>query len=516
MLNSKAKEKPKVLLAAQELMDKGEYKEALQVLNDFEQKEELTNEDLHSYYYLKSSLLFEIGNTQEAQKFAHLAYNASQEMGQNVKIVESLILKAKLLVRQPKECLNAVVKAEDLLKTISPELLPNLKKKKASLAWIKGWAYYYERDSINALKFAERSLKLREELGNKKEILFSLNLLGFLNILFKYDLDRSLILSEHAMKIAEEIGKHSCRKQIAGIMLNLGMISAFRGELNSALDYYKQSLAILEEFEDIFWILGTLNNIALIYWRQGDVDKALELCEKNYTLSKEYETPRANSIYLSNLVALNIEIGDLEKANLYLRKLKELKNQEENEFINKIYSFFKAKLLKKSTQVGDQARAEELFKQIIERDTSSYYHIQIGASINLCDMLLVKLYETNDLKLFDEIQLYTIRIHDLAKNQRIPQLLVETFLLQAKLQLIIFDFKKAQRSLAQALHICEKYGLKMLAVRITKEQDELKNKLNKWEELKKSEAKLSVRMDLAGVGDQVNRMLKKRTSLGRY
>ena len=74
---------------------------------------------------------------------------------------------------------------------------------------------------------------------------------------------------------------------------------------------------------------------------------------------------------------------------------------------------------------------------------------------------------------------------DLAKNLHSYLLLAETFLLQAKLQLLTFDLKAAKSLLTQALHICKKYGLTGLAVQITKNQDELANQLNKWEESKK-------------------------------
>jgi len=502
-------EKRKELLVAQELMDKGEYKEGLLLLNDFEEKEEVTNEDLHSYYFLKSSLLLEIRNFKEAQKYAHLAYEESQKLGDNLKIVDTLILMSKVLVRQPNDCLNVVVRAENLIKTISPELGTNLKQKEASLAWVKSWAYFFNGDSIKSLKFAESSLKFQEEIGNKKSIISSLVQLGHIYTIYKGDMNRSLIFAERAMKIAEAIGNRSCRFNIAHNLRNLGNISALRGELNNALDYFKQSLAILEEFEDKGLIMGSLNNIALTHWRQGDLENALEVLEKNYTLNKEYGTPWLNSISLGNLVELNIERGDLEKANLYLRKLKELKNQEENEFINNMYSFSKAIMLKKSTRIRDQAKAEEIFKRIIEGETSTHSEVTINAIINLCDLLIAELRTSNNLEILDELEPLITQLLEISKTQHVFPILGEVYLLKAKIALITLDIKGARKLLSRAQEIAEKYGLNKLAMDISNEHDKLLNNLDIWENIKEPEVPLAKRMELARLGRQMDKMVKK-------
>ncbi len=85
--------------------------------------------------------------------------------------------------------------------------------------------------------------------------------------------------------------------------------------------------------------------------------------------------------------------------------------------------------------------------------------------------------------------------------------------LQEKLRLVTFEFKEAQELLAQALDIAHIHGLKLLARRVENEQTELSKNFIKWEKLRTSGGKISERMDLARVDDQIQILLQKRSYL---
>jgi len=174
-----------------------------------------------------------------------------------------------------------------------------------------------------------------------------------------------------------------------------------------------------------------------------------------------------------------------------------------------IYDLTKALVLKKSPNNGDKLRARELLKKILERNEVDF-ESKIIALLNLCDLLLVELHQTNNIKILDDINLYIQQILDIAKEQKSYWLLAETHLFRAKLKLIIFEFEEAQQLLTQALHIAEKYGQNLLTKQITNEQEGLSKTLNKWEKLKGSNANFTTRLDLAGLDSQIRRMLKKR------
>ena len=85
--------------------------------------------------------------------------------------------------------------------------------------------------------------------------------------------------------------------------------------------------------------------------------------------------------------------------------------------------------------------------------------------------------------------------------------------LQAKLKLVMFEFKEAQELLVQALNNANKYGLNLLARRVENEQAELSKNYLKWEKLRTSGGKISERMDLARLDDQIQILLQKRNYL---
>ncbi|MFX1554850.1 MAG: hypothetical protein ACFFBV_13050, partial [Promethearchaeota archaeon] len=86
----------------------------------------------------------------------------------------------------------------------------------------------------------------------------------------------------------------------------------------------------------------------------------------------------------------------------------------------------------------------------------------------------------------------------------------ETFILQAKLALLNFDIKSARLFLTKAQKIAESYSMKRLAMKISIEHDELLRKTKMWENLKISEVSLSERLELTGLNEQMENMVKRR------
>jgi len=156
-----------------------------------------------------------------------------------------------------------------------------------------------------------------------------------------------------------------------------------------------------------------------------------------------------------------------------------------------------------------------LLEQIINEEIISF-DIYIAALLELCDLLLINLQDTNDLKLLDIIQPHVNKIIEIAsKHEKVHSywLLVKIYLFQAKLELITLDLNEAQRSLITAHQIAENHGLNLLILRILNEQDELQKQFTKWESFKNSKVIIAERIELAHVDEQLVRMLRKRVHL---
>jgi hypothetical protein len=189
--------------------------------------------------------------------------------------------------------------------------------------------------------------------------------------------------------------------------------------------------------------------------------------------------------------------------------LEQLNSQLKDKQFNLMYLFDKAILLKTSPRISNKGKAEEILKGILEEEDTTY-ELVIRALLNLCELLLTELRITNDLEVLDELNQFIARLLDIAEKSHSYSILCETLLIQAKLALISLNLEKAQRLLTQGQKIAEKYGLDLLAKKISNEHDDLLKQLEMWEKLKKSKAPLAERLELSRLNEQMENMLRKR------
>ncbi|MFX1532556.1 MAG: hypothetical protein ACFFBC_15670, partial [Promethearchaeota archaeon] len=104
----------------------------------------------------------------------------------------------------------------------------------------------------------------------------------------------------------------------------------------------------------------------------------------------------------------------------------------------------------------------------------------------------------------------------IAKNQKLYWLLVESYLIDIKFDLITLDLKKAQKTLTEAQEIAEKYSMNQLVERISIEQKNLFKQRNKWLKLRDSDIKIVELANLIPLKEQINYMLKKREMFKRF
>lgn len=502
----------KELTDAQKFMDKGEFKESLQVLKILEDNENLGDRDRLECHSLKSSVLYELGRLEDAYTLANLTYQESQKLGEDLQAIDSLILMAKIsaLVMKFDDAFEFTKQSEALLKTLTKESQIVIKKREAPIAWLNGWNSLFQGDNERGLKYAEHSLKLHEELNNKNDIGLSLTLIGHIYCISKGELVEGLKYAECSQEIAMEIkikSFSSCLLIASNFQL-LGNIYSMKGELDLALTYYEESLLISEEFDISISISSNLINIANAYWLKGELDRALEIFEREFTTRKSKDDSWMYGTILSNLVEISIDMGNLDSAKKYLERLRELENQEESVFINLSYRYCKASILKTSSRIRDHAKAEELFKEIIKEALN--HEFVINALIHLCDLLLKELSVINYQEILEEIEPLVNQLSEYAKAQHSYRVLGETYLLQTKIALINLDIKEARQLLTEAEKLAEKYGLQLLTIKISNEHDELLNNIALWDNLKQSESSLPERIELTRLNEHMEQMVRKR------
>ncbi|MFW9970340.1 MAG: tetratricopeptide repeat protein [Candidatus Odinarchaeota archaeon] len=497
------------LARAEELFDTGKLDEAFEILNDWYQFEELNPEQRNYFQFLKGLILFFQNKYEPLIELGKQIHKEGQVLNDNLQILEGLflIVMGLGLANKFDKAVKVIDEAELVIRKIShfPEKL--LIARNVRINILKAWINIEIGNEELAQSCLRFILKAEKEIGTTFEIIWA-NLL-MARLTFWQEKKRIILAIEYAEKALSKA------KQIKfnhlWIALSHLLIGAFyyaSGELDKSLKYRIETLKIFKKIKNGAFIAVTLNDIGAIYAEKGEYDLALEYFKKSL-LFKEIPYIRVEGA-LSNIIEGALEKGDLELAQSYLNRLEEIYSRKKDSYTELLFKQSKARILKNSPRIRDKAKAQKLFKQIINTETSQKFAFTIDAYINLCDLLLTEIRISNADEIFDELNHIISELLILAEKFHSNRIFCETFILQAKLALANLELKPARRFLTQAQRIAENCGIKRLAMKISYEHDELLRKTKMWESLKESDMSLSERLELTGLNEQMENMVKRR------
>ena len=499
----------KELTRAEQLFDDGKLDEALELFNDWSQFEGLNSQQKGYYQFLKGLILIYQNKSEEVIELGKRIFREGQKLKNNLQSFDGFffIIAGLCLANKFDEALKKIEKTEALLRLLSRLSKNILNQRKARISVLKAWINLNTGNIDLAEKCLEGALGLQKELGNTFEIVWANILMAQIMLRVKIRSDLAMEYTKKALSMAKEISFN--HYWIAMNYFYFGRIYADFGEFDVSLKHFMKSLNLFKRTKNTFWIATALNSIGGVYGIIGDYDLSLNYCEEALVL---YEIQSMGvEVCLDNLIDATLDKGDIERAQKYFDRLENLNNQKKNSQIKLFYQFNKAIMLKRSSRIRDKAKAEELFKQVIETKTVHNEVIR-DSLVYLCDLLLAEFRMTNDIEVLKELNHYIAQLLTIAENLHSYRVFCETFILQAKLALLNLDVKAARRFLTQAQKIAESYGIKRLAMKISYEHDELLKQINMWEKLKSSDSPLSERWELAGLSDQMQNMVKKQMS----
>ncbi|MFX1478658.1 MAG: tetratricopeptide repeat protein [Promethearchaeota archaeon] len=498
----------KQLTQAEHLFEAGRLDEAHELLSVLEKNGNLSIHDKIFSQLLRTDFLYQQGQYNEVLMLAGEIYNESLELDKILLSVDALIwmTHALIFLNRLDKAEDIIRKGEELLKTLSKKASTGYKQREANLIFVKA-LFYEKNDEVDkALDCMEQSLELREDLGIKHEIAYSLSMIAYILIKYKGELERASLYAERGLTLAKNTNK---KFYIAFSLHSLASVYTIRGEFDQSIKIFEQSLSLYKELNNKRMIAVLLNNVGEKYRIIGELDSALDCLEQSLAIHQELGNLRDIACTHDFLIQILIDKGEIQRAQLFLHNLKQLNDQLKNKQINLIYLFDTALLLKTNLRARNRVKAEEIFNQLLE-DKDLDYELTIRTLINLCELHLTELSMINDVELLNEINPLIVRLLELAENFHSYWILSETYLLQAKLSLLTFDMKKAQWFLTQAQNIADTYGIKQLGMKISYEYDKLVKQLKDWENLKELEASLPERLKLAGLKEQIETMVKNR------
>jgi len=463
------------------LLNEGKEEEALQLITNFENVEDLSPDDRHYYRALKAFILYYMGRLQESLKLVAENYQESINQNKSLFLIDSIFLKWNIMLmlgRGPK-LWEDVVSCEKLLKSASQEPPYEVKLREGFLLFMKGYFHYWEQNYDKAIKHHKKSLV----------------------IIKKYELVLSIV--PHNLNI-------------------IGGSYTAKGELDLALKYNKESLALFKGSSLLATLgkSGLYQNIGIIFFQKGDLDQAIEYLKKSLKINEQITSGlwvAWVAINYNSLIKVFLYKDSPDEAQEYLERFSHylVKNKKSEKY--PWYRLSKARILRSSSRIRDRAESEKILKELIEKHKSTKSKANRGLSeefsevlIELCDYYLEELRSTNDLRIIDDIQPLITRLLNESERTKSYTLLAQTCLLDGKISLLSMNMGDARRHLTQAQRIAEEHGLQLLAREISTEHDKFLEQLEEWENLKRKKASISERMTLASLDESVELIQRKR------
>ena len=300
------------------LVHNGRYDEAWQIVEAFEKEKAISLKDQFTSILLGSQIKSKMGYYEEGLTLAKQALNKSQELNKPLQKIDAYVAMAETLgqLQRFDESLEILDQGERLLQKVGEEPIAALNQRKADLLHIKGRNLRQKGDIDQALAPLEKSLALREELGDKREIAESLSSIG------RYysrigDMKQALRCFEQSLKLLEE---DENKWGISQGLWNVGSIFCQQGNLTCALEYFEKSRITSEEIGYKQGIAQALFCSGAMYRDMGELDHALKYQKQNLELFKELDKKSEIAASFTQAGFIYLSRGELDRALDYHEK----------------------------------------------------------------------------------------------------------------------------------------------------------------------------------------------------
>ncbi|MHA2245296.1 MAG: tetratricopeptide repeat protein [Candidatus Hodarchaeales archaeon] len=321
---------------AKQLMIKGEFSKALEIVNHLENQNNIQANLKLRCHLIKSNLFKRLGDFRNALFLAEEVFQKSQQIVEPLISCDALIIKLEISISffRIKEASNLIKQVENLFGFLNHIEEGELNRRRAILLSAKAFISLSKAKWDQSKEYAQQSLILRKKIGDKAKIADSFEILGFI-LDSKGDWDQSLKYHKQSLDLREEIGN---KQDIATSLNNVGRMHIGK-DSNQALEYCERSLKTHKEFGNNLLIISTLENIGWINRLKGKLSLAQDSFQRIMSLSEEIG---GKFQYFAALFHIGLILGlrgEIDKALEYMEEsMTERNNYMEEEGIAQKYA----------------------------------------------------------------------------------------------------------------------------------------------------------------------------------
>ncbi|MFX1489561.1 MAG: tetratricopeptide repeat protein, partial [Promethearchaeota archaeon] len=371
------------LARAEELFDTGFLDEALEILNDSSQYEGINLQQKSHFQFLRGLILYFFNQGEDLIDLGEKIYKEGQKRNDNLQSFDGLFFIIIGLGSATRfgEAFNFFTEIESVIKSISNLPKEIIIQRKVRLSVAKAYVGLFS----GKVELIEKSLvwilDSQEKFDKSWEIICANLFMAAYLMSVKSNFDLCKKHLKKALSLANEIKFNHF--WIALCQIYFGVYYWRTGEMDKSLKYYIKGLELFKKMKNNAYTAFLLNNMGLLYGEMGEYELALEHLEECLNLYEQNPHNLFNiEAAIESVITLSIEHRDNERAQKYFHYLENLYRHKKNELIELLYKFDKALILKTSSRIRDIAKAEELFKELIETDTI-HFDVIIKAHIHL-------------------------------------------------------------------------------------------------------------------------------------
>ncbi|MCE7748572.1 MAG: tetratricopeptide repeat protein [Candidatus Heimdallarchaeota archaeon] len=491
----------KELEEIESLIDKGKYNVALEHIDSTSSQEAISAVEKTKCTIFRYRVYSELAKYAEAIKLGEKAFEESQKLNNKHLMFDSLVYFPYIyFIAGEYELRKEKVK-------LAGQILESIEDKDSSDYFLRKAIFLtMKSDSFEqAIENLEESIEISKKFGFDRILVDSYHTQAC-TYLWSGGITKSLKLNQQALGLAEEIDYYW---GITSAMFSLAVTYLHKGELEQALDYFLQTKTLIEEGDDLYFIACLYLDLGYLYWLKRDLKSSLDYYKKSVSTFKEAKVVSTRhlpwTLFRMNLVLIEMEHYDEALKNI--EQIELLFLMKDTPVFKLFYHLAKAVFLKTKTDDDCWNEATLLLEEVADEELV-YLELNGLVIFHLCDVYLKKIQTSNDLDAFGKLKNRIQELAEMAREQKSVILLVQSLLLQSKLELIDLDIEKSQSLLGKAQSIAEEKGLTKLAKVVSNEFDILLDQLSTWEDMSTYLPSLEERFEFTHIENYLNKMMR--------
>jgi tetratricopeptide (TPR) repeat protein len=365
-----------------------------------------------------------------------------------------------------------------------------------------GSIYLMKMEYSKATPYFEKCLEFAQEIESERFSHLSLRGLG---IAYTHlgELNKAIKVLSVALESSIE---RDHKNDIASLQTCLMIAYLGKGELKKALEY-SNSIDYFEEAQN-YWLLSeTLRYRGEIFQMMGDSNEALNNFKRSLEISKLIENEiRIAEVYFS-LVVFYLEKKDLETSIRYAKILEDVSKETGEKLVNSRSLLAQALILKEIDNPKDKSESIRILEEVIKIE-DLIFNLLVTASLNLCELLLLQLKESEDQTLLRKLFDLTEELHVKAIQHNVYSVIAQTVWLQSQIALLDLDVTKARILMSKAQSIAEEREFEKLAIKISNVHDILLEQLDIWENMLMELPAIAERLELTHIETILEEMIR--------